>query len=79
MNALHTVAMILLISGGLNWLLFALTGTDVGSFVGGTEGMDGMVAKIIYILVGLSALYELAMFKKWMSSGSSSMQGGMTM
>ncbi len=50
------IAWILLVIGGLNWLLFALTGQDVGTWLG---GMDSMVAKVIYILVGLSAIYEL--------------------
>lgn len=50
------IAWILLVIGGLNWLLFALTGQDVGTWLG---GMDSMVAKVIYILVGLSAVYEL--------------------
>lgn len=70
MNALGMVTFVLLIVGGLNWLLFALTGMDVGSVLG---GMDSMIAKIVYILVGLSALYQL-FTHKW-SGGSSS--GGM--
>jgi uncharacterized membrane protein YuzA (DUF378 family) len=56
MKGLHMIAWILLVIGGLNWLLFALTGQDVGTWLG---GMDSMVAKVIYILVGLSAIYEL--------------------
>jgi uncharacterized membrane protein YuzA (DUF378 family) len=56
MKGLHMIAWILLVIGGLNWLLFALTGQDVGTWLG---GMDSMVAKVIYILVGLSAVYEL--------------------
>lgn len=62
---LNMITFILLVVGGLNWLLFALTGMDVGSFLG---GMDSMVAKAIYILVGLSAIYQ-AVTHKW-SSGS---------
>lgn len=57
----HKVTFLLLVIGGLNWLLFALTGWEIGKFIG---GMDGMVAKVVYILVGLSAAYELAMHKK---------------
>jgi uncharacterized protein len=59
--SIHTVTFILLVVGGLNWLLYGLFGWEVGSFVG---GMDGMVAKVIYILVGLSAVYEVVMHKK---------------
>src|SRR5258705_35043 len=52
----HTVAFILLIVGGLNWGLLALFKTDIGHWVG---GMDSTVAKIIYVLVALGALYEV--------------------
>ena len=54
------VTFILLVVGGLNWLLFGLLGWDIGALVG---GMDSMLAKIIYILVGLSAIYELVTHK----------------
>ena len=53
---LHTIAFILLVIGGLNWLLLATTGWEVGQIFGGSSAM---VSKIIYILVGLSALYEI--------------------
>lgn len=65
MSSLNLITFILLVVGGLNWLLYALTGMDVGSILG---GMDSMIAKVIYILVGLSALYQL-FTHKW-SSGS---------
>ncbi len=51
----------LLVIGGLNWLLVGLLGWDVGSLFG---GMSATVSRVIYILVGLSALYQLFMSKK---------------
>ena len=54
--SLHKIAFILLIVGGLNWLLLALFGWEIGEIFGGQEGI---LSKIIYILVGLSALYEM--------------------
>lgn len=57
---LHSVAFILLIIGGLNWLLVGLLGWDVGQLFG---GQAALVSKIIYILVGLSAIYELVSHK----------------
>ncbi len=58
MKSLHTVAFILLIIGGLNWGLTALVGHDVvAGFLGGTISM------IVYVLVGLSAIYEVATHK----------------
>ena len=46
----------LLIVGGLNWLLVGLLSWDVGQLFGGQEAW---VSRIIYILVGLSALMAL--------------------
>jgi len=43
----------LLVIGGLNWLLVGLFGWDVGELFGGQEAL---VSRVIYILVGLSAL-----------------------
>lgn len=60
MKALHTVAFILLIIGGLNWGL-QLFGLEVGAkFLG---GMDSTPAKAVYALVALSAVFELATHK----------------
>jgi uncharacterized membrane protein YuzA (DUF378 family) len=71
---LHKVTFILLVIGGLNWLLFVL-GWEVGaSFLPG--GMSGAFAKTVYVLVGLSAIYEIAMHKsncKQCAGGGSAM------
>ena len=55
---LHKIAFVLLIIGGLNWLLVGLiSGWDLSVYLGAT------ITKIVYILVGLSALYEVFMHK----------------
>jgi hypothetical protein len=56
MKILHIVAFMLLIIGGLNWLLVGAIGWDIGVLFGG-QGM--IVSRVIYILVGLAALFEL--------------------
>ena len=61
MKGLHGIAFILLVIGGLNWLIFGIWGMDVGTWIG---GMDTPIATIIYVLVGLSAIYELLTHKK---------------
>lgn len=61
MKMVHMVAFILLVVGGLNWGVYALTGWEVGQLFG---GMDAMISKLIYILVGLSALYFAFTHKK---------------
>ncbi len=60
MKTLHKITFILLIIGGLNWLLVGLFKWDVGNLLG---GQDATFSRIIYILVGLSAIYEVAIHK----------------
>jgi len=57
MKATHMIAFILLAIGGLNWLLVGLFQWDIGQLFG---GMENIVSRIIYVLVGVSAIYELA-------------------
>jgi uncharacterized membrane protein YuzA (DUF378 family) len=61
MKALHMIAFVLLVVGGLNWLLYAIAGWEIGALLG---GMDSMLAKIVYGLVGLSAIYLAVMHPK---------------
>lgn len=50
------VAHWLLIVGGLNWLLVGLLSLDVGNLFG---GQTAVVSRVIYVLVGLSAIMML--------------------
>lgn len=58
---MHKAAFILLIIGGLNWLLQGIFSWEIGQIFG---GMDAAISRIIYVLVGLSAVYELFTHKK---------------
>ena len=69
-KSLHMVTWILVIIGGLNWLL-------VGFGWNLVEMIFGMYDRWIYILVGLSAVYELAMHKHTCKLCSGEM-GGMS-
>jgi len=60
MKNLHCLAYVLVIVGGLNWLLVGLTGWDVGMIFG---GQGALISKIVYILVGLSAVYLILTHK----------------
>jgi uncharacterized protein len=55
-RGLHMLTFTLLAIGGLNWLLVGLFQWDVGSIFG---GMDAVISRVIYVLVGLSAIYEI--------------------
>ncbi len=61
MKMLHMVAFLLVIVGGLNWGLwgafnFNLVSTLLGSWPA--------VERVVYVLVGLSAIYLLVVHKK---------------
>jgi len=71
MKSLHTVTFILLVVGGLNWGLVALGYNLVNMLVGSWP----MLERLVYLLVGLSAVYELVTHKK--NCKQCSTQGGM--
>jgi uncharacterized membrane protein YuzA (DUF378 family) len=56
MNAVDWIAMALMIVGGLNWGLVGLFNFDL---VATLFGQMSSVSRIIYALVGLSALYSI--------------------
>jgi len=56
MNAIDSLAMVLLIVGGLNWGLIGLFNFDL---VAAIFGDMTVVSRIIYTLVGLSALWSI--------------------
>jgi uncharacterized membrane protein YuzA (DUF378 family) len=60
-KTLNVVAQILLIVGGLNWGFIGLFQFDLVSFILGGEG--AALTRIVYILVGLAALYGLYLLK----------------
>ncbi len=58
MKYLHYIAFLLVIIGGLNWLMVGILGWGVGVWLGDA------VAQVVYILVGLAAVYLLVVHKK---------------
>ena len=56
MRALNTVTLVLLIVGGLNWGLVGLAGFDL---VAAIFGQMSPLSRIVYMLVGLSALWQI--------------------
>jgi uncharacterized membrane protein YuzA (DUF378 family) len=62
MSALDYIAMALLIIGGLNWASVALFGID---WVATIFGDGTPVARLVYIVVGLSALYAIYLTIRW--------------
>lgn len=60
MKTLDGIALGLTIVGGINWLLVGLFEFDLVASIFG--GQTALLAKIVYILVGVSALYCLKLF-----------------
>ncbi|MDO8566057.1 MAG: DUF378 domain-containing protein [Candidatus Moranbacteria bacterium] len=58
---LHNVTFILLVVGGLNWLAVGLFNWDISAVLGGPASL---VSKAVYVLVGLSAVYEVVAHKE---------------
>lgn len=58
---MHKITFALLVIGGLNWLLEAF-GYGLGSWSGASWW--GTLSMVVYIVVGLSAIYEVATHMK---------------
>jgi len=60
MKCLEFLAVLLLIIGGLNWGLVGLFNFNL---VDAIFGMGSIIARIIYILVGLSAICKIFLYR----------------
>ena len=56
MSVLNKITLLLLIVGGLNWGLVGLFGFDL---VAALFGEMSMLSRLVYSLVGMSALWQL--------------------
>lgn len=56
MDTVNTIAKVLVIIGGLNW---GLVGFFQYNLVDQLFGVDSVVARVVYVLVGLAALYMI--------------------
>ena len=74
MKALNLITLALIIIGGVNWLLVGVADLNLVAMLFG----DGtLVSRIVYVLVGLSALYQLAPFFRSFRVGEVTAEGGM--
>lgn len=72
MRKLNIITLLLIIVGGLNWLLIGMADFDLVAAIFG--GRDSALATIVYVLVGLSALWQLVPFSRSMSVGETAAQ-----
>ena len=61
MKALNAIVLVLVIVGGLNW---GLVGLFDFNLVAAIFGVDSFLSNLVYVLVGLAALYALVLIKK---------------
>ena len=66
MSAIDWIAWVLVIIGGLNWGLIGVFKWDLVAAIFG--GVEAVVSRVIYTLVGLAALYLITTVSK-MGSG----------
>jgi uncharacterized membrane protein YuzA (DUF378 family) len=60
MKKLDVIAAVLLVIGGINWGVVGLTGSDI---VGSLLGNLSPASRLVYLLVGLAALYQAVQWK----------------
>lgn len=66
MRIVNQITLLLVIVGGLNW---GLVGAANFNLVAAIFGDNSALSRLIYILVGLSALWQLVPFFKGFSEG----------
>jgi len=66
MKPLDMITLILIIIGGIVWGLIGIFG---GNLVDTIFGAGSVIARIIYILVGVSAVYQLIPLVRMMGGG----------
>lgn len=57
MKTLNIITLALVIVGGINWGLVGAAQFDLVATIFG--GQDAMLARLVYVLVGLSALWQI--------------------
>ena len=69
MRYLNVVFLLLVIVGGLNWLLVGLFQFDlVAALTGNTFGQTNVLSTIVYALVGISAIALIPTLVRWLQS-----------
>jgi uncharacterized protein len=68
MRYLNPLFLLLVIVGGLNWLLVGLAGIDlVATLTGQTFGETNAISSVIYVLVGISAIGLIPTLVRWVA------------
>jgi len=69
MRYLNAIALLLVIVGGLNWLLVGLLQFDLVATLTGSEfGETNVISSVIYALVGIAAIVLLPVLARWLTA-----------
>jgi uncharacterized membrane protein YuzA (DUF378 family) len=70
---LKALALLLVIVGGVNWLLVGIAQIDlVAAITGDSFGNTNVLSSLIYIIVGIAALTLVPTLFRWITADSSS-------
>lgn len=73
MRYLNALALLLVIVGGINWLLVGVAKVDLVALIAGTEfGETNTISSVIYVLVGLAAIWLIPTLIRWVAPGEAS-------
>jgi uncharacterized protein len=75
MKTLNLITLLLVIIGAINWLLVGLFDANIVAAIFGT---DSTLTNIIYIIVGLSGIYQLVPFSAAVQIGEANAEAGHT-
>jgi uncharacterized protein len=71
MRYLNALFLLLVIVGGVNWLLVAVAKFDlVAALTGASFGQTNVLSSVVYALVGISAIALLPVLARWLSAPS---------
>lgn len=69
MRYLNALALLLVIVGGLNWLLVGLLRFDLVATLTGAEfGETNLLSSLVYALVGIAAIALLPVLARWLTA-----------
>ena len=69
MRYINAIALLLVIVGGLNWLLVGLFQFDlVAALTGSQFGEVNPISAVVYALVGLSAIMLIPVLVRWVTT-----------
>lgn len=69
MRYLNSLFLLLVIVGGLNWLLVGVASFDlVATITGADFGETNALSSIVYVLVGVSAIALVPVLARWLTN-----------